>query len=75
VPENLRINDPESKAFWSNGETDEKFFDRWDWIMGEMIFAFEQKVKGDFIAKDPELQKRVSNGFRLFGKYYENLWD
>jgi hypothetical protein len=20
-------------------------------------------------------QKRMSNGFRLFGKYYENLWD
>jgi hypothetical protein len=20
-------------------------------------------------------QKRISNGFRLFGKYYENLWD
>jgi len=20
-------------------------------------------------------QERISNGFRLFGKYYENLWD
>ena len=20
-------------------------------------------------------QKRITNGFRLFGKYYENLWD
>ena len=20
-------------------------------------------------------QERMSNGFRLFGKYYENLWD
>jgi hypothetical protein len=20
-------------------------------------------------------QKRMTNGFRLFGKYYENLWD
>jgi hypothetical protein len=21
------------------------------------------------------IQARISNGFRLFGKYYENLWD
>ena len=21
------------------------------------------------------VQKRISNGFRLFGKYYEGLWD
>ena len=97
VPEELRINDPESKAFWSNGETDEKFFDRWDWIMGEMIWAFEQKCTdwedqyygphipndeggiGDFEWIDlnglNEHQERMNNGFRLFGKYYENLWD
>ena len=98
VPEELRINDPENKAFWSNGETDEKFFDRWDWIISEMIWAFEQKVKdnwedeffGPHIPNDEggiggfewidhdgrkAHQDRMSNGFRLFGKYYENLWD
>jgi len=100
VPEDLRINDPESKAFWSNGETDEKFFDRWDWVMDEMIWAFEQKCRdrweedyygpyirsedgsmmgGHFEWTDDEgreaHQKRMTNGFRLFGKYYENLWD
>jgi hypothetical protein len=21
------------------------------------------------------VQERITNGFRLFGKYYENLWD
>jgi hypothetical protein len=21
------------------------------------------------------MQERITNGFRLFGKYYENLWD
>jgi hypothetical protein len=21
------------------------------------------------------VQKRITNGFRLFGRYYENLWD
>lgn len=75
VPPELRCNDISSKAYWTNGETDEKFHDRWDYVIGEMIFAFEQKVKGDFIAADPEIQKRVTNGFTLFGKYYECLWD
>ena len=86
-------------------------FDKWDWVMGEMIFAFESKredweeqfqsgehdihwieltegyegmsemVKGpnDTFEIDwkgrTAYQKRISNGFRLFGKYYENLWD
>ena len=31
------------------------------------------------IWEDPEgraaHQKRITNGFKLFGKYYENLWD
>lgn len=98
VPEELRCNDINAKKYWTNGETDEKFFDRWDWIMGEMIWAFEQKVKdnwedefyGPHIPNDEggiggfewidhdglkAHQDRMSNGFRLFGKYYENLWD
>ena len=47
--------------------------------MSEMIFAFETKTgilqEDGFYAKSPEYQKRISNGFRLFGKYYEGLWD
>ena len=61
------------------------YFDRWDWILEEMIFAFESKI-GDFEdqffteegydQKAHEIeQKRVENGFKLFGKYYESLWD
>ena len=97
VPENLRINDVESKAYWDTGETDDKFFKRWDWVMDEMIFAFEMKVKDDWqeqyygeMVEDDDghwqmentdyegmkkMQERISNGFRLFGKYYESLWD
>jgi len=85
VPENLRINDPESKAYWDSGETDEKFFERWDWVLDEMIYAFDCKANKDDVfmrfdiktekdAMDKE-QSRISNGFRLFGKYYEALWD
>ena len=84
VPNELRCNDVESRAYWDKGETDEKFFDRWDWVLDEMIYAFDCKANKDdvfmrFDAGDRDgmekEQDRISNGFRLFGKYYENLWD
>ena len=96
-------------------DTDDNHFKRWDWVMGEMIFAFECKVdeswkdkfsSGEIDKKTvackwdengkatmyqwldgpnhtyecdyegmQEVQKRITNGFRLFGKYYEGLWD
>jgi hypothetical protein len=111
VPKELRPTKKELKLL-KNGETDSKLFDRWDWVMGEMIFAFESKhidweeqfhsgehdtqwikltegklkghsemVKGpnDTFEIDWEgrkaYQDRITNGFRLFGKYYEGLWD
>ena len=79
---------------------------KWDNIMDEMIWAFEQKLRDDWegdyyeyrelgleeegkdnlasfgsklVWEDPEgraaHQKRMTAGFKLFGKYYENLWD
>ena len=78
---------------------------KWDSIMDEMIWSFEQKCRDDWESdyyeyremgpeesKDPNSlfrlklvwedregqkahQKRMTNGFKLFGKYYENLWD
>lgn len=96
-------------------DTDDNHHQRWDWILNEMIFAFECKVddsweekfrSGEFDHKTvacewdengkatmykwvegpkhtykldiegmQEVQKRITNGFRLFGKYYEALWD
>ena len=57
----------------------------WDEILDKMIWAFEQKCRDDWMEDydynkwDREAskahQERMSNGFRLFGKYYENLWD
>ena len=108
VPAELRPTKKELTEYTKNGETDSKFFDRWDWVLDEMIFAFESKhddweeqfssgehdvqwieldndmgelVKGpnDTFEIDWEgrtaYQERISNGFKLFGKYYENLWD
>jgi len=117
VPEHLRSTAaPPKENEW---DTDDNHFKRWDWAIGEMIFAFEMKARDDWEAEfhsgeidilwvpvdaagnevtkgehkhyemkrgpndthvyDAEgarrVQERISNGFRLFGKYYEALWD
>ena len=123
VPKELRPKETDEHG------TDDTHFARWEHVMNEMIFAFENKVDdtwedryfsndGEVIEKstvefkgvgpaqlrlfpdedgdmeDYELyewvkgssmkfdkaghmayQNRISNGFRLFGKYYEGLWD
>jgi hypothetical protein len=92
-----------------NGELDDKHFERWDWVLDEMIFAFESKLDDSWEEQfesgesDHQLvqleggmsrmidgprhtkvydwegrkvyEARIQNGFRLFGKYYQNLWD
>jgi len=99
VPESLRPNEAEIEMYNRDGTTDIHFFARWDWVMEEMIWAFEQKLLDDWDeqyygpwipAKEGEIiggfewvddegrekhQERMKNGFRLFGKYYEALWD
>jgi len=96
-------------------DVDGHHFARWDYVLNEMIFAFEHKAddnwKDVFCSGEHDLksvpcnwdengkptlytfeqgpnhtykcdydgiretQKRITNGFRLFGKYYEGLWD
>lgn len=100
VPKELRATKKQLDAYGKNGDSDPKFFERWDWIMDEMIWAFEQKCRddwqdnyyGDYIEDQKNgpmagsfewidhegraaHQERMSNGFKLFGKYFENLWD
>jgi hypothetical protein len=109
VPKELQPK-KQTKKQKDNGETDSTHFERWDWVLDEMIFAFETKVddgrwEEQFETGEYDLQwktlengnsqmvhgpnhtaktdwegrkayqERISNGFRLFGKYYENLWD
>ena len=93
-------------------------FKRWEWVLDEMIFAFDSKLEdweeqfysgevdristpidaeGNEVAEEgakyfrmdegpnhtfeldiekmKEYQARITNGFRLFGKYYESLWN
>jgi hypothetical protein len=87
VPEHLRSTTPEAQAAKENDwDTDGNHFKRWDWVMDEMIYAFEQLNKDDW--EEPfyrdrtwlkeEWQKeeaRIQHGLMLFGKYYRNLWD
>jgi hypothetical protein len=114
VPEELRSTSaPELTEEEKNcGHTDTLFFDRWDWVLNEMIWAFAQLLddsaddqfhtgKSDIQWKEIEVgaekmyemvrgpedthvfdqvswekwSERKKNGFRLFGKYYEGLWD
>jgi hypothetical protein len=96
-------------------DVDSHHFARWEWVMNEMIFAFESKVNDGWQEKFysgvsdmksvpckwdengkptlytfeegpnhtykcdyegiAEVQKRITNGYRLFGKYFEALWD
>lgn len=87
VPEELRSTNapPLTEEQKNIGDVDNNFAKRWDWVLEEMIWAFEQKVDQnsddrfylDEFDKDgyDVWQKRKTNGFKLFGKYYENLWD
>ena len=58
---------------------DGNFCAKWDWVLDEMIWAFEQKIlDADETVEYEyfnEYYSRMSNSFRLFGKYYEALWD
>ena len=93
APKNLRPSKEQIEHNEKTGMYDDKSLDRWKWVMGEMIFAFECKVNDDWEDQfyhfgddmldvkcvDPkglrDTHKRIQNGFQLFGKYYQNLWD
>ena len=116
VPEGLGLRSTEAGPKENEWDTDDNHFRRWDWVMDEMIFAFECKMDDswedafregeidwkwkvtntDPVTGKPTLyqtedgpnhtykcdydgmrvvEKRIQNGFRLFGRYYQNLWD
>lgn len=104
VPEDLRVPELEMRE-----DVDATHFKRWDWVLDEMINAFNQINRDweenfetgerDIIFKENEgtdlvsiahgpnytlvedkegkkaERERIDNGFRLFGKYYQALWD
>jgi len=113
VPEHLRSTAaPEKENDW---DVDANHFARWDWVMEEMIFAFEHTQDSSWqdrfrsgqidhksvpcewdengkatlykMVQGPDhtyqcdwegmkkVEDRIQNGFVLFGKYYQALWD
>ena len=111
VPEHLRSTaaPPLTAEEQDTGGVDAHHFARWDWVLDEMIWAFEQEIDDDaehqFYHGETDFQwkkldngmsemlegpghtmqvdqeglrawnDRKQNGFRLFGRYYTNLWD
>lgn len=83
VPEELRPTEEETSKLEA-GEVDDKHFERWDWILDEMIWAFEQESKdweAPFFQEEfdkegyEEYSKKMENGRMLFAKYFHGLWD
>lgn len=83
VPDELKSTVLPPKDEW---DIDGNHHKRWDYVLDQMIWAFEQKAFDgwlDQFHKDNEYdwdaakahQEKMTNGFRLFGKYYEALWD
>ena len=80
VPEELWSADDSWK---STGETDPHWFDRWNYVLNEMIFAMsairddnEHELFSDYRSQAyQDYLARVQNGCVLFGKYFQNLWD
>jgi hypothetical protein len=101
-----------SKKEKDEGATDSTHFERWDWVLDEMIFAFntlpgganehweDEFFEGEYdwqwkkledgnsqMVEGPnhtakvdwdgrkKVEERIQNGFGLFGKYYQHLWD
>lgn len=81
VPENLRPKNPQKSLddYKKDGTVDELYFKRWEWVLDEMIFAFDSYKNEDIFEHDFNRvlsnQERVQNGLKLFGKYYGGLWD
>jgi hypothetical protein len=80
VPDELwPSNDPEWLAmseYDRSWKIDNFYFDRWNYILKEMYFAFARAEYPNTVV-DNDIDKyddRVTNGLRLFAKYYPHLW-
>jgi hypothetical protein len=72
VPERLRSYN--STAAKEDYGLDDNFFNRWDWVLDEIIWSFEFD-QTDLLSPDKQDLDRQANGRQLFAKYYTALWD
>ena len=68
VPKELRATKKQVDEAMENGDVDPKHFERWDWVMDEMIHAFEQKNKDDWMAPYYEYNKWDRDAVKLTRK-------
>jgi hypothetical protein len=113
VPEELKSTSAPAKE--NEWDTDANHFRRWEYVLNEMIFAFDHKADDSWedafrsgehdlihvpcewdeagrptmyqMKEGPNntykcdyegmqvVEARIQNGFRLFGRYFQNLWD
>lgn len=73
VPEELRPTPEELANYEEDARTDERWFERYDYILDEMIWAFDL-IKRDVNIHSKSDAARINNALRLFGKYYQSLW-
>ena len=87
VPEELRSTMAPPVGYL---ETDDNHHKRWEWVIDEMIWAFEQIVDDTSNEQfydhsvtpyvfdregNIKHEERIQRGTMLFGKYYQGLWD
>ena len=86
VLEELRSKNAPSKE--NDWDIDALWFKRWDYVLNEMCWAFSEIIDDNgferFLSGENDedfdsegysaYQERISNGLRLFGKYYQGLW-
>jgi hypothetical protein len=87
VPEELKSTSapPLTAGQCNTGYVDDNHHARWDWVLAEMVWSFEQMAEDadDTFFKDAIFDKegyrvwqaRKTRGLTLFGKYFEGLWD
>ena len=58
--------------------TEEEEFDiyekQWEWVLNEMIYAFDLVSNCEDSYPPLEENERMQNGLELFGKYFRHLW-
>lgn len=75
VPEHLHMTKEQVAQFLEYGETDSQFYERWKYVIDEMIYAMNVVANNDVEYEYlKEQEDRVNNGLRLFGKYMRAIW-
>lgn len=79
VPPNMGLRSTEAEPKKNSWDVDSNHFNRWDWVLDEMIWAFQQigEDRDMYMSQEEAMayHTRIKRGTTLFGKYYSGLWD